>query len=246
MELKRRFFPEANIGGFSHIDGPVAMFNQVAAVLRPTDRVLDFGAGRGEPLLDDPVDYRRSISNLQGKCAHVEGCDIDESVLQNPFLDHAEVIRTDSPLPYDDDTFDVIVARYVFEHVADPQWLGRELLRVLKPGGLIAAITPNKYGYIALAARAVPNRLHVRALSSIQPGRKAQDVFPTCYGLNTPSALRRAFGPGAEVFVARRSSEPAYHFGHPLVYRVTKWFNKHLPEALQPLLLVYVRKRDMS
>lgn len=246
MELKRRFFPEANIGGFSHIDGPVAMFNQVAAVLQPTDHVLDFGAGRGEPLLDDPVDYRRSISNLQGRCEHVEGCDIDESVLQNPFLDHAEVIRTDAPLPYDNDSFDIIVARYVFEHVTNPRWLGRELLRVLKPGGLIAAITPNKFGYIALAARAVPNRLHVRALSSIQPGRKAQDVFPTCYGLNTPNDLRRAFGPDAEVFVARRASEPAYHFGHPFVYRVTKWFNKHLPEALQPLLLVYVRKRDMS
>jgi hypothetical protein len=61
--------------------------------------------------------------------------------------------------------------------------------------------------------------------------------------MNTASALRRAFGPGAEVNVGYWSAEPAYHFGHPMVYRLVKWMNKHLPAALQPTLLIYVRKR---
>ena len=75
--LLRRFYPEANIGGFSHVDGTISFYTQIAAVLKPTDCVLDFGAGRGEPLLDDDNSYRRGLSNLQGRCAHVEGCDID-------------------------------------------------------------------------------------------------------------------------------------------------------------------------
>src|SRR6476619_4882749 len=96
--LVRRFYPESNVAGFSHVDGTVVFFTQIAAVLRPTDYVLDFGAGRGEPIIDDKVDYRRYLSNLKGRCAHLEGCDIDKVVLDNPFLDHAEVICPEAQL----------------------------------------------------------------------------------------------------------------------------------------------------
>jgi SAM-dependent methyltransferase len=242
-ELVRRFYPEANVSGFSHVDGMIAFFTQIAAILRPTDHVLDFGAGRGEPLLDDPVDFRRALSNLQGRCAHVEGCDLDEVVLKNPFLDHAEVILPNEPLPYADNHFDLVVARSVLEHVENPDHVARELLRVVKPGGLIAAVTPNKFGYFAIGARLVPNRMHARALKTIQPGRRAEDVFPTRYKMNTPSALKRAFGNDAEIFVTYWAAEPAYHFGRSFVYRAIRWVNKHLPSALQPTLLVYIRKR---
>jgi hypothetical protein len=51
------------------------------------------------------------LSNLQGRCAHVEGCDIDPVVLTNPFLDHAEVIEPGKPLPYPDNNFDIVFGR---------------------------------------------------------------------------------------------------------------------------------------
>lgn len=242
-DLVRRFYPEANVGGFSHVDGTVAFYTQIAAILRPTDVVLDFGAGRGEPIFDDTVPYRRNLSNLTGRCAHLEGCDVDDVVLENPFLDHAEVIKPEVPLPYPDNRFDIIVARSVLEHVDNAEHVAQELMRVLKPGGVIAAITPNKYGYIAAGARLVPNRMHVRALRRIQPQRKAEDVFPTRYQMNSAAALRRVFGPDANVNVGYWSAEPAYHFGRPLVYRIIKWLNKHLPATLQPTLLIYVQKR---
>lgn len=243
QDLVRRFYPESNIAGFSRVDGTVTFFTQIAAVLRPTDRVLDFGAGRGEALCDDPVPYRRGLGQLRGKCAHLEGCDVDPVVLTNPFVDHAEVISPDAPLPYADDSFDIVVARSVLEHVDDAEWLGAELLRIVRPGGLIAAVTPNKLGYIALAARLVPNRLHSSALTVVQPGRKSEDVFPTRYRLNTAKALRAAFGPGAEVFVVYTASEPGYHFGRPWVFRTVRWVTKHLPDVVQPTLQVFVRKR---
>lgn len=242
-ELLRRFYPEANIGGFSHVDGTISFYNQLAAVVRPSDVVLDFGAGRGEPLLDDDNAYRRELSDLRGRCGRLEGCDIDPVVLQNPFLDHAEIITPGEQLPYPDDNFDIVFARSVLEHVEDPGWLARELLRIVRPGGIIAAVTPNKNGYFAIAARLVPNTFHVRALRRIQPGRKAEDIFPTHYRLNTARDLRRAFRHEADVFVSHVSSEPGYHFGSPFVYRTVKWLNKHLPAALQPVILVYIRKR---
>lgn len=241
-DLLHRFYPESNVSGFSHADGMVSFYAQIASVLQPTDTVLDFGAGRGEPLLDDEVDFRRNLSNLQGKCAHLDGCDIDEAVLEHPFLDAAKVIQLGAPLPYSDAQFDIIVARWVFEHVDDPQFTAQELIRILKPGGLIAAITPNKFGYLALSARSVPNRLHSRTLAAVQPGRKPQDVFPTRYKLNRRSTLNRIFGDSAEVFVTYGSSEPAYHFGSPLLYRGVKWLDKHLPDTFQPMLFAYIRK----
>lgn len=241
-ELIRRFYPEANISGFSHVDGTVAFYSQIAAVLKPDSQVLDFGAGRGEAPLQDPVDYRRNLMVFTGRCAHVEGCDVDDAVLHNPFLDHAEVVGPHERLPYEDDRFDVVVARAVFEHLDDPAFVAGELLRVTKPGGLIAAFTPNRWGYIAVAARLVPNRMHRGALVAIQPDRLPEDVFPTRYRLNTPQAIRRAF-PDADVCVARTAAEPAYHFGSPGVYRLVGWVNKHLPDVLQPMLYAYIRKR---
>nr|WP_279184936.1 class I SAM-dependent methyltransferase [Acetobacter syzygii] len=39
-------------------------------------------------------------------------------------------------LPYQDNTFDIVYSRQVFEHVRHPELLMREIRRVLKPGGL--------------------------------------------------------------------------------------------------------------
>jgi SAM-dependent methyltransferase len=164
-------------------------------------------------------------------------------VLQNPFLDHAEVIEPGAALPYPDDHFDIIFSRYVFEHIDNAEFVAGELLRVVKPGGLIAAVTPNKFGYIAIGATLVPNRAHIKALRRIQPERKAEDVFPTRYRMNTAGTLRKLFGSGADVSIAYWSPEPAYHLGRPGVYSCIRWMNKHLPAALQPTLHVYIRKR---
>lgn len=240
--LKRRFYPESNISGFCHVDGTISFFNHLVAIVQPTDVVLDFGAGRGGPLIDDKVAYRRDIGNFKGRCSHVDGCDIDPVVLQNPFLDDAKVIIEGERLPYEDNRFDIIFARSVFEHVGNPEFTAQELLRIVKPGGIIAATTPNKWGYIARGASLVPNRFHVKVLSRSQPNRKAEDVFPTRYRLNTRRDLRRAFGEGADIFVTPKAPEPAYHFGRPFLYRIFRWLNKHAPDAFLPMLDIYVRK----
>jgi SAM-dependent methyltransferase len=205
--------------------------------------VLDFGAGRGEWYEDDPVRYRRELQNFRGRCEHVEGCDIDDIVLQNPTVDSAAVFRPGEPLPYPDEAFDLIISRYVFEHVADPEWASSELRRILKPGGWICAVTPNKFGYVALAARLVPNRLHAFVLKKIQPHRKEKDVFPTVYLLNTPKAIRRNFGSWADVAYYRDSAVPSYHFGKPIVFRILQFVHWILPSFFGTGFFIFIRKR---
>lgn len=242
LRLDRRMHAEAQVTGFSHLDPEVMFFTQVAALLRAEDVVLDFGAGRGEWHSDDPVCYRRWLQNFRGRCRHVDGCDVDEIVLGNPTLDAAVLLAPGTSLPYEDNRFDLVVSRYVFEHIPDPIHAAKELLRVTKPGGWICAITPNKWGYVALASRMVPNSLHKRVLRAIQPHRKAQDVFPTVYQLNTPRAVQRHFGHGAQVFHYRSSAVPTYHFGSAALYRLQQILHRFLPPALDKGLHLFIQK----
>ena len=236
-------FPEANVSGFAHYDQEIAFFTQVAALIRPSHVLLDFGAGRGEWFSDDPVRYRRMLQNFRGRVRHVDGCDIELTVKDNPTLDAAAIFAPGERLPYEDGRFDVIVSRYVFEHLADPAWAAAELMRVLKPGGWLCVVTPNKYGYIALASRLIPNRLHASMLRFVQPHRKEIDVFPTLYRLNTPRDIKRWFGSQADSYYYRLSGVPSYHFGRPWVLRILRIWHAILPGPLSTGLYLFLRKR---
>ena len=240
--LTARFYPESRFGGFSHRDCTVEFFTRIRALLRPADRVLDFGAGRGGGIADDPCAFRRELQALKGRCAELVGCDVDPAVLENRFVDRAVLVEPGEALPFEDASFDLIYCSYVFEHIAEPERVARELIRVLKPGGVLCALTPNRWGYVALAAAGVANRWHRNLLRSVQPTRAAIDVFPTVYALNTPGAIRRHFAGAREIAVYFYTPEPAYHFGSALLYGVLKWVHKHLPDRLATNLFAFVRK----
>ena len=88
-ELVRSNYPEIEFGGFTRVAVMVEFFSRVNALLKPTDRVLDYGAGRGAIIDNDPNRFSRALKTLRGKVAHVEGCDVDPAVLTNPYVDHA-------------------------------------------------------------------------------------------------------------------------------------------------------------
>lgn len=182
-------------------------------------RVLDFGAGRGL----HEIDLRTGRNT-------VDGCDVDGAVLANPLLHRATIVRLGEPLPYPDASFDLIVARYVLEHVEHPEIVAAELRRVLAPGGTLLAITPNKYGYVALAASMVPNALHVAVLKLVQPDKLPEDTFPTRYRMNTRRDLERVFG-GLSYFL-RQSGPSAYNFGIEVVAKAFNLLHQVLPDPL--------------
>jgi SAM-dependent methyltransferase len=236
-----RFYPEHRFGGFTHIDTTVEFYSRIAALLQHTDKVLDFGAGRGANIMLDSSPYRRHLQTLRGRCAHLEGCDIDPIVLNNPFLDSATVIEPFRPLPYENNCFDMVVVDWVFEHIEDPKLVVAELLRVVRPGGRICARTLNKWCYISIASRIARNSNHIRLLSRVQPGRLERDVFPTAYRMNTISTLKDLFA-GSSVSIYRPQSEPAYYFGRSSLFLTMKAVHGILIPQFRATLLIFAEK----
>jgi SAM-dependent methyltransferase len=140
--------------------------------------VLDLGAGAG--IVRD--------MDLRGLGPRIHGIDLDPRVLQNPFLDDARV-GTAEDLPYPDGSFDLVVCNNVLEHLPDPAIAFAEVVRVLRPGGVFLAKTPNRWHYVALLARLTPHRFH--QLVNEWRGRDREDTFPTLYRANTVGALHR-------------------------------------------------------
>jgi SAM-dependent methyltransferase len=106
--------------------------------LKPGMSLLDIGSGPGTIT----VDLARLVAP-----GGLTACEVSESALE---LSRAEAARQQvdnvsfevadvHDLPFEDDTFDVVHAHQVLQHVADPVRALAEMRRVCKPGGYVAA-----------------------------------------------------------------------------------------------------------
>jgi SAM-dependent methyltransferase len=150
------------------------------SVLRPGTVALDAGCGRTTRLRH----YRDRIERLVG-------IDADEPAgRENPYIDEFVPADLDAPLPFSDDTFGLVYANFVVEHLAEPEQAFREWRRVLRPEGVLVLVTTNRSSpFMALAARLPEGvRLMIKRRGA---GAVERDVYPTHYLANTPTRLER-------------------------------------------------------
>ena len=106
--------------------------------IKPTDTILDVGCGPGTIT----VDFAALAS--KGK---VIGSDAVESVLSQASdyaasrgLTNVKFQKDDAnALPFEDNTFDIVHCHQVLQHVNNPVAILKEMRRVAKPGGIVAA-----------------------------------------------------------------------------------------------------------
>lgn len=106
--------------------------------IKPNHTILDVGCGPGTITAD--------LAALvpQGK---VVGADAVESVLEQAqaFADSRGLTNVTfqsvdaNALPFPDDSFDIVFCHQVLQHVKDPVAILKEMRRVVKPGGIVAA-----------------------------------------------------------------------------------------------------------
>lgn len=242
--LRTSYYPETSIDDFTRVDSTVEFYTRVGALIEPGSVVVDYGAGRGEWFVDGTSETRRRLRDFRGRASKVIGLDVDPVVARNPAMDETHVITGQDRLPLDDQSVDVVVSDFTFEHVADPRQVSSELDRILKPGGWICARTPNKWGYIGLGARLVPNRLHPTWLRRLQPERKPEDVFPVCYRLNTTKDIKAYFPSERYASVVYAvAGEPGYGGSSRVLWRAIDTVQRFEPRSMHPMLLVFLRKR---
>ena len=128
------------------IDYAVGRFRAVAGDADwPFEKAMELGSGTGFFLLNlmqGGVIKKGSVTDLSPGMVKVAlrnaeqlGLDVDGRV--------ADAER----IPYDDDTFDLVVGHAVLHHIPDVPAAFREVLRVLKPGGrFVFAGEPTKIG----------------------------------------------------------------------------------------------------
>lgn len=239
-------YPEVGAGGYSRVDGNVAFYGRVQALLAEMAgpiTIVDFGAGRGRRA-DDPVAFRRQLQDLRGPDRVLIGVDVDDVVLDNPIVDDARLIGPDGHIPVGDGSVDLVVSEWTFEHVDRPAVAAAELARILRPGGWLCAMTPNKHGYIALGGRAVPNRFHVRALRSLQPGKAVVDTFPTRYLMNSRRQLEILLPPETfDLHTWTVDAEPYLYAGGSRLLEMAFSMVHRAPGPLKSVRIVFARRR---
>jgi SAM-dependent methyltransferase len=113
------------------------------------------------------------------------GIDLDQAALrENPNIAH-RVCASCYSLPLESNSVDLIVCRWVFEHLEHPERALAEFSRVLRKGGVVYIKTPNLWNYGMLISWATPTVLHNAFLNATGFG----DNTPTFYRANTKRKL---------------------------------------------------------
>jgi SAM-dependent methyltransferase len=100
-------------------------------------RVLEIGCGSGET---------GALAKATGRVSRYVGLEVDPQSAEEARLVLDEVIEADLEtltLPFPPESFDVLIASEVLEHLFDPSAALKRISLLIKPGGLLYASSPN-------------------------------------------------------------------------------------------------------
>ena len=115
--------------------------------LRRVQRALDVGAGLGH--------WTRTVASLLSPGARITGIEREATWVERAMstVDHAandvviDFVQGDvHALPWPDHTFELVTSQTVLIHVPDPAAALAEMVRVLRPGGVLLCAEPNNLG----------------------------------------------------------------------------------------------------
>lgn len=192
--------------------------------------VLDIGVGSGI-----------ITSGLGEKSKKTIGVDRVDERIEKKHFDF--IIVNSESLPFDDESFEVVVSNHIIEHTPDAKKHLEEIYRVLKKGGICYLATPNKYfidphfrlPFIGFLPRKASNWI-------VKTIRKREfDIFPL--GMGDIRKLGKKFDVENKTFHV--FSNPEKYAMKPLPGNVHQFFPEKMAFILDwvgPSFIVILRK----
>lgn len=124
----------------SHTSTNDKIMQLVLPLIKRGVRLADIGAGEGyfSQLVGQHVQSKLGVPPANV----ITACDIFPEYFRYPAIT-CKTIAPDGRLPYEDGSIDIACSLEVVEHVENQFAFARELLRILKPGGIALVSTPN-------------------------------------------------------------------------------------------------------
>ena len=151
--------------------------------------ILDIGSGGGHFILSCKEDGYKNLF----------ATDL-ANFLQFPELKDVVTFKAanlnSEPLPFGDNTFDLVTSFHTFEHLENPFYFSREVHRVLKPGGTFILAFPYAWSIQSKIKFLLTNSVfHYRAANS-HINFLIQDVFLKCFDRKKFRMIATLYGPG--------------------------------------------------
>jgi ubiquinone/menaquinone biosynthesis C-methylase UbiE len=169
-----------------------------ASRLAAGKRVLDIGCGTGY-----------GVAEMAPAAAFAVGIDAVAAAVPGALV---FVQASATALPFKSESFDLITAFEVIEHLTDWQQMLAEARRVLHPDGILLVSTPNKSSYAESRADAGPNPFHVHEFEYAEFHAALQAVFPavSIYLQNRVEAFAFFHSSSATEALPAKPSEPEH------------------------------------
>jgi SAM-dependent methyltransferase len=195
--------------------------------LQPASSWLDVGCGRGG--------LPEKLASSHPRLVGVDPDWLSLHEYRQPRV--ARAVAQGEALPFAAESFDLLLAVWVFEHLPNPAATLCEFARVLRPGGKLIFITPNAQNPLVALNRI--NQWLSQWLPRMQAflvpklyGRAEADTFPVQYCANTAEQLRQLAQACALRLVRLQSvADPTYLAFHPWLFELAQWVSAGLPNS---------------
>lgn len=116
----------------------IEIVDQIEALIQPNARVADIGCGVGDLLSE--VRKRKPLVSVSGLDFSSKAVDGARAALPDGEFKHFAI---ECSLPYDSNAFDLVLCTDLLEHLENPKLVAAELVRICRPGGLVAIVVPD-------------------------------------------------------------------------------------------------------